>query len=192
MQYYIPFGQETGFGGAVLLVRPSGDARAFEATVRRAVGRIVPDANYINVSSMQDRVDPQIRPWRLGATMFGLFGIVALGIAAIGLYSVIAYATAQRTHEFGVRLAIGSDGTRLMRGVLYDGLRLAGWGLVAGLAAALVAGDRVAPLLFNVSPRDPVVILVVAATLIVVAMLASLVPAWRAARTDPVIALRTS
>jgi putative ABC transport system permease protein len=192
MQYYIPFGQETGFGGAVLLVRPSGDARAFEATLRHAVGRIVPDAKYINVSSMQDRVDPQIRRWRLGATMFGLFGIMALGIAAIGLYSVIAYATAQRTHEFGVRLAIGSDGTRLMRGVLYDGLRLAGWGLVAGLAVALVAGDRVAPLLFNVSPRDPVVFLVVAATLIVVSMLASLVPAWRAARTDPVIALRTS
>jgi putative ABC transport system permease protein len=71
-------------------------------------------------------------------------------------------------------------------------LRLAGWGLVAGLAVALVAGDRVAPLLFNVSPRDPVVFLVVAAALIVVSMLASLVPAWRAARTDPVIALRTS
>jgi predicted permease len=192
MQYYIPFGQETGFGGAVLLVRPAGDARAFEGTLRRAVSRIVPHANYISVYSMQDRVDPQIRPWRLGATMFGLFGAVALGIAAIGLYSVIAYATAQRTHEFGVRLAIGSDGGRLLRGVLYDGLRMAGWGLFTGLTVSLLAGDRIAPLLFNVSPRDPVVFVVVGATLIVVAMLASLVPAWRASRTDPVIALRTS
>lgn len=192
MQYYIPFGQETSIGGTVLLVRPSGDARAFESALRRAVSGAVPNATYLRISSMQDRVDPQIRPWRLGATMFSLFGAVALGIAAIGLYSGIAYTTAQRTHEFGVRLAIGSNGARLMRGVVYEGVRIALWGLVLGLGVALAAGGRLAPLLFHVSPRDPVVLVGVVTTLIVVAALASFVPAWKAARTDPVIALRSS
>jgi len=192
MQYYIPFGQETSFGGTVLLVRPAGEARTFQNTLRRDVAAAVPTANYLAVSSMQDRVDPQIRPWRLGATMFGLFGAVALGIAAIGLYSGIAYSTAQRTHEFGVRLAVGSGAGRLMRGVLFDGLRTASVGLVAGLIVALAAGKRIAPLLFDVSPRDPSVFVGVAVMLLVVAALASFVPAWKAARTDPLIVLRSS
>lgn len=192
MQYYIPFGQETHIGGTVLLVRPSGDPRSFESPLRRAIRAAVPTANYLDISLMQDRVDPQIRPWRLGATMFGLFGAVALGIAAIGLYSGIAYATAQRTREFGVRLAIGSDSARLMRGVLYEGVQMAAWGLLIGLAVALAAGSRIAPLLFKVSARDPVILIGVGATLMVVAALASFVPAWRAARTDPMIALRSS
>jgi len=192
MQYYIPFGQEKSFGGTVLLVRPTGDARAFQATLRRDVAAAARNANYISVTSMQDRVDPQIRPWRLGAAMFGLFGAVALGIAAVGLYSGIAFVTAQRTHEFGVRLAVGSDATRLMREVLYGGLRTAAFGLLLGILVSLAAGRRIAPLLFDVSAHDPGVFVVVAATLLVVSGLASLIPAWRASRTDPLIVLRSS
>jgi ABC-type antimicrobial peptide transport system permease subunit len=191
MQYYIPFGQETGIGGTVLLVRPTSDAKAFEQTLRRAIINAVPDANVVNVSSMQDRVDPQVRPWRLGATMFGLFAAIALLVASVGLYSTIAYSTAQRAHEFGVRLAIGSSSGRLMRAVVYESIRLTLVGLACGIAVALVGGARVAPLLFDVSPRDPVVFSLVVAVLFVVAIVASLVPALRAARTDPVVALRS-
>ena len=192
MQYYIPFGQETGFGGTVLLVRPSGEAAHFQEPLRRAIAAAVRDANVVRITPMQRLVDPQVRPWRLGAAMFGSFGAVALIVAAIGLYSAIAYSTAQRAHEFGVRLAIGSTGGRLMRGVLYQGMRSAVIGLLFGAAIAFVAGGKIAPLLFHVSPRDPAVFLGVALSLIVVAVAASVVPAWRAARTDPVVALRSS
>jgi predicted permease len=191
MQYYIAFGQETGFGGTVLLVRPTGDAKAFEQTLRRAIIDAIPDVKLVNVSSMQDRVDPQVRPWRLGAMMFGLFAAIALVVAAVGMYSTIAYSTAQRTHEFGVRLAIGSSSGRLMRTVVYEAIRLTLVGLACGIIVALIGGARVAPLLFDVSPRDPVVFSVVVAVLFAVAIVASLVPALRAARTDPVVALRS-
>lgn len=192
MQYYVPFGQESGIGGTALLVRPRGPAREFVQTLRQAILAAVPSANYLNLSVMQDRVDPQIRPWRLGATMFGVFGVLALLVAAIGLYGAIAYNMAQRTREFGIRLAVGSGTGRLMRGVLYDGLRSAALGVAFGIAAALIAAAKIAPLLFRVSPRDPAVFCSVALVLLATAVVASILPAWRAARTDPVLALRSS
>lgn len=190
MQFYIPVGQEVGFGGTVLLVRPSGDAKPFEQTLRRAIVAAEPNANYLSIYSMQERVDSQVRPWRLGAAMFALFGALALVVAAVGLYSVIAYSTAQRMHEFGVRLAIGSSTGRLARHVLAGGVRISLIGLAFGAIMALIAGRWIAPLLFHVSPRDPVVFATVGGALVVVAVLASLAPALRAARTDPLIALR--
>ena len=191
MQYYIPFGQESGFGGTVLLVRPHSAPSDFVQTLRRAVIAAEPDANVVTVASMQDRVDSQIRPWRLGATMFELFGGFALLVAAVGLYGAIAYNVAQRTREFGIRIAVGSDAGGLMRRVVYEGVRVASVGLVLGTAAALLAGSRLAPLLFRVSPHDPAVFIAVAAMLLCCAVLACAVPAWRAARTDPVVALRS-
>jgi predicted permease len=192
MQYYVPFGQESGIAGTALLVRPTGDARAFEETLRRTIGAEERDAHDILVSPMQDRVDPQIRPWRLGATMFGSFAAVALVVAAIGLYSAIAYSTEQRKHEFGVRLAVGAGTWRLVCGVLFDGMRTAVSGLLLGAIVALVAGGRIAPLLFDVSPRDPVVFLSVMMVLVTVAVLASIVPAWKAGHTDPLAVLRST
>jgi ABC-type antimicrobial peptide transport system permease subunit len=122
--------------------------------------------------------------------MFGVFGVLALIVAAVGLYSVIAYSTAQRTHEFGVRLAIGASTGRLARAVVAEGVRVAVVGVVLGGLVALVAGRRLAPLLFHVSPTDPIVFAIVSGVLMAAALVASLVPAVRAARTDPVIALR--
>jgi ABC-type antimicrobial peptide transport system permease subunit len=172
-------------------VRPRGEARPFQETLRHAIAAAVHDANVVNVLSMQDRVDPQIRPWRLGATMFGLFGAVALLVAAIGLYTAIAYSTEQRKHEFGIRLAIGLGTGRLVRGVMLEGVRTATAGVVIGALVALLAGGRIAPLLFNVSARDPVVFAIVVALLLSVAALASTIPAWQAGNTDPVTALRS-
>jgi predicted permease len=192
MQYYVPVGQETSIGGSIVLVRPRTDvdAAALTEPLRRVLLRAGPELRFIEVKSLQEKLDPQVRPWRLGAAMFGLFGVLALIVAMVGLYSVVSYLVAQRTHEFGVRIALGAGAGRVVGGVLAYAVRFAGAGVVMGAVLALVAGKWIAPLLFNESPRDPVVFVVVAAILLAVAVLASLTPAWRAARVDPVIALR--
>jgi predicted permease len=190
MQYYIPLGQENGFGGTVLMVRPKAEANFSAERLRRAVGAVAPSAQFIRVENMQDRINPQIRPWKLGATLFGLFGALAVLVAAIGLYSVITYLVAQRTHEFGVRAALGAGSRHMVQQILGEGVRVTVPGVAIGLLVALAAGRWIAPLLFNVSPRDPFVFAMVTITLLAVAVLASLAPAVRAARVDPVVALR--
>jgi ABC-type antimicrobial peptide transport system permease subunit len=126
----------------------------------------------------------------MGATMFLAFGGMALVLAAVGLYSVIAYNVAQRTHELGVRVALGAQSVDVIRLVVLDGLRLAGAGVAIGAAGAFWASKFVKPLLFNVSPKDPIVFGLVATTLIGVAVAASWLPALRASRVDPNVALR--
>jgi len=112
-------------------------------------------------------------------------------LAAIGLYSVISYNVAQRTHELGVRRALGAQAADVVRLVVTDGLRLAGVGVVLGVGAALYASKWVKPLLFNVSPKDPWVFVAVALTLVGVALAASWIPAVRASRVDANVALRS-
>jgi ABC-type antimicrobial peptide transport system permease subunit len=123
--------------------------------------------------------------------MFSLFGMLALVLAAIGLYSVIAYNVTQRTHEMGVRVALGAQGGDVVRLVVREGLSIVVPGVALGAVASLVAGRWVAPLLFNVSPKDPPVLVTVVLTLIAVAIAASWAPAMRAARVDPSVALRS-
>ena len=123
--------------------------------------------------------------------MFVAFGGLALVLAAIGLYSVISYNVAQRTHELGVRRALGAQAADVVRLVVADGLRLAGVGVVLGVGAALYASKWVKPLLSNVSPRDPWVFVAVALTLVGVALAASWIPAVRASRVDANVALRS-
>jgi ABC-type antimicrobial peptide transport system permease subunit len=140
---------------------------------------------------MRDIVEPEVQSWRLGATMFVAFGGLALVLAAIGLYSVIAYDVAQRTHELGIRIALGARVRDLVLLVIGDGLRVALLGGAAGGIIALVAGHWLRPLLFDESPRDPVVFGTVAIVLFGAALLASGVPALRAVRVDPNEALRS-
>jgi putative ABC transport system permease protein len=122
--------------------------------------------------------------------MFGLFGALALLVAAIGLYSVISYVIAQRAHEFGVRLALGSGTRRILVGVLADGVRIALAGCAIGLVLAAIASRWIEPLLFNESARDPVVYAGVGLALLGVAVLACVLPAARAAAVDPAAVLR--
>jgi predicted permease len=190
MQYYVPFGQEVGMGGSVLLVRPAGNLDAFVPALRRVLNEIDPNIAYVRIGSMQNNIDPLVRPWRLGATLFGIFGALALVIAAIGLYSVIAYMVAQRTQEFGVRLALGATTQRILSLVLSRGMSVSAAGLVAGLVVALYAGRFLEPLLFETSGHDPVVLGGAMLVLLGVSILACLLPARRATRVDPVIALR--
>ena len=160
-------------------------------TVRRSLQKLMPGSSYVTARPMSEVFDPTIRSWRLGATMFVAFGGLALVLAAIGLYSVIAYNVVQRTHELGVRVAFGAQVNDVLRLILGEGLRLTVIGVVIGGGVALYAGKWVAPLLFNVKPTDPLVFVFVIAVLLAAAMLASLIPALRAARVDPNVALRS-
>jgi ABC-type antimicrobial peptide transport system permease subunit len=159
--------------------------------VRRALQKLMPGSSYVTAQPMAQIFAPNIRSWRLGATMFVAFGSLALVLAAIGLYSVIAYNVVQRTHELGVRVAFGAQVKDVMRLVLGEGLRLTLVGIALGGAVALFAGKWIAPLLFNVKPTDPLVLGGVVGVLLLTATLASLIPALRAARVDPNVALRS-
>lgn len=123
--------------------------------------------------------------------MFTLFGVLALLVAAVGLYSVISYGVAQRTHELGVRVALGAQVRDVVGLVVGEGMRLALLAVVLGIGGSLIAARWIAPLLFATSPRDPVVYGTVAAVLVMIALAASLVPALRASRVDPNAALRS-
>jgi predicted permease len=188
--YYRPIAQgRPGSGG--LFVRVVGDAANQMEALRRSLQRLMPGSGYVTVRPMAEIFDPTIRSWKLGATMFTAFGALALVLAAIGLYSVIAYNVVQRTHEMGVRVAFGAQVGDVVRLILNEGLRVTIAGVVIGAAIALYAGKWIAPLLFNVKASDPLVFVFVVAVLLGVATLASLIPALRAARVDPNVALRS-
>lgn len=139
---------------------------------------------------MHTLLDGEIRPWRLGTTMFAIFGVLSLVLTALGLYSVVAYEIAQRTHEFGIRIALGAKPKRILQMVIGEGLLIAVAGAACGVAIAMALARFIEPLLFHVSPRDPLTFALVSLVLIVISALASALPARRATRVDPVIALR--
>jgi ABC-type antimicrobial peptide transport system permease subunit len=188
--YYLPAAQYRPEMGGLFIRAHGGAAKAREA-VRRRLQAEMPGASYVSITPLDAIVGSQTRSWELGATMFVAFGALAIVLAAIGLYSVIAYNVAQRTHELGVRRALGAQASDVVRLVVSDGLRVAGVGVAVGIVAAFWAGRWVKPLLFNESPSDPVVFIAVAVTLIAVAAAASWVPAMRASRVDANTALRT-
>jgi predicted permease len=190
LQYYMPVDQFHP-ENAVIFARVKGHADDFKESLRRQLQPLMPGDGYLTVSSMNDIVRPQVRSWELGTTMFLLFGGLALVLAAIGLYSVIAYDVAQRTRELGIRIALGARINDVMRLVVSDGMRFALVGVAAGGLIALWAGRGIGPLLYEVSPRDPLVFGIVAGVLLAVAAVASVLPALRAARVDPSTTLRT-
>ncbi|HEX6052840.1 MAG TPA: ABC transporter permease [Gemmatimonadaceae bacterium] len=189
--YYYLSAMQRGPHQGGLFVRVRRDGEKMKEAVRRRLQQEMPGASYVTITPFTEVIGGQTRSWRLGATMFAAFGALALVLAAIGLYSVIAYNVAQRTHELGVRVALGAQARDLIRLVVTDGLRVALVGIVIGAAVALWAGKWVASLLFSVSPRDPAVFVFVALSLIAVAVVASWIPALRASRVDPNVALRS-
>ncbi|HVA58257.1 MAG TPA: ABC transporter permease [Gemmatimonadaceae bacterium] len=190
LYYYMSWQQFAPSQGG-LFVRMHGAAASQTEAIRRALQPLMPGVSYVTVTSMSDVLGNETQSWKLGATMFLAFGVLALVLAAVGLYSVIAYNVAQRAHEMGVRVALGAQMRDLMGLVLRQGIGVSTVGIVFGAAIALGAGRWVKPLLFNESPRDPAVYAAVAVTLLVVATLASLIPARRAAKADPMQALRS-
>ena len=187
--YYLPATQFNPQVGG-LFVRVRGEADQFKEALRRRLQHEMPGASYVTITPLGEIIGGQRRSWHLGATMFVAFGVLALLLAAIGLYSVIAYNVAQRTHELGVRVAVGAQSRDLIRLVVVEGLRLAVIGVAIGVGTALVAAKWLKPLLFEESPRDPLVFAGVTVLLIGTAVAASWLPALRASRVDPMVALR--
>jgi putative ABC transport system permease protein len=174
-----------------LYVRTRAEASQVAERIRRSLQPEMPGAAYAKMITMSDLIGGEQRSWHLGAVLFAMFGGLALVLAGVGLYSVIAYNVTQRAHEMGVRAALGAQRRDVVRMILLEGLRVAVVGLVLGAAIALVAGKWLQPLLFQESARDPVVFAAVVVVLVAVAALASWLPARRAARVDPSVALRT-
>jgi putative ABC transport system permease protein len=139
---------------------------------------------------MSQVMEPSYRPWDLGAKLFTLFGVLALVVASIGVYSTVSYAVSRRTHEFGVRIALGARAADVVGQVLGEGLRMVLGGILAGLALSLAAGKLVSSLLYGIKPSDPGAMVMVAAVLVTIAIVAAFVPARRAAAADPILALR--
>jgi putative ABC transport system permease protein len=159
--------------------------------LRKTLQRDMPGTSFVTVRPLADIVNGKLRSWIVGAKVFTAFGALALLLAAVGLYSVIAYNVTQRKHELGVRLARGATAMRILRVVVSESLYFACVGVVIGSMVALWAGKWVAPLLFKQSPRDPTVFALVTGVLIIVAMVAAWAPALRASRLDPKAALQS-
>jgi predicted permease len=192
-QSYIPWGQRTrAVEGSVLLVRASDDdAGALVPALTGILRRSAPGMQSVEIRTFEQMLDPQVRPWRVGATLFGLFGAIVVAVAAIGLFSVVSYLVTQRTHELGVRIALGARRRHVLSLVMGSGLRTAIAGTVVGSLVSLAIAPFLQPLLFDNRARDPWMLAMVAGGLLVVAAAASLWPSWRATRVEPLTALRT-
>lgn len=191
-QFYLPLGNmpTAGWNGETIILRTQPNATdAATAELRSALRQAFPTAEP-TVTPMMENLEPEYRPWRLGATLFTAFGLLALFVTIIGVFSTVSYDVSQRTHEFGVRVALGAHLGDVLRQVIGEGVRTIAIGVALGLALALAAGRLIAALLYGIEPGDPVVLGSVAVTLLIVAALATLAPAWRAARVDPLSALR--
>src|SRR5881398_3039460 len=190
MHFYVPFTDDSSAFITALVVRARGRPEDLVAPVRAAMQEAAANLPYAAVTPLADLVAPSIRPWRLGSTMFGAFAGLALALAAVGLYGVLAYTVAQRTHEVGIRVAMGAQRSDVLGLMVGQGVRTAALGAGIGALAALAGGRVLSSLLYGVSPHDPLVLFGAAMIPLVVAAVASYVPARRAAKVDPVVALR--
>jgi len=190
MIFYVPFSGDSNGYITALVVRVRGRPEEWIGTIRSAIQATAPNLPFASVTPLAELLAPSIRPWRLGSAMFGGFALLALVLSAVGLYGVLAYIVTQRTHEMGVRVAMGAQRWDVQRLMVSHGVRVAAIGAALGALAGLVAGRALSSLLYGVSPRDPLVLFVAVLVPVVVAAVASYLPARRASRVDPVIALR--
>ena len=186
---YVPFAQ-TGKSLNEIQVRTAGDVAAVVPTLYRELTGVDRRLTVVAMMTARDRVDHSMAAESLVAAVSSAFGLLALALAAVGLCGLVAYMTSQRTHEIGVRMALGARGAEVRRLVLGNSLRLVLLGVALGVPAALALAQVVSGLLYEVEPFDPIVLAASASTLLAVAVVAALVPAARAARVDPMKALR--
>jgi predicted permease len=195
-KFYIPHTQwHKSIGNPIramsLVVKTATNPSGLVAPIRQEIRSLDPNLPVANVRTMNDVVGATLSSSRFTGFLLVTFAVIALVLSAIGIYGVLSYLVSRRTREIGIRLAIGAGRWQVLRMILGNGLMLALTGVVLGLAVALVVTRSMRTLLYDVSPGDPLTFASVGITLSVVAILASLVPAWRATRVDPVIALRT-
>jgi len=187
---YLPHTQSIGRGINVVL-RSRGDPAALAATVRREIRALDPDLPIYNVRTMTERVGESLARRRFSMLLLTLFAALALGLATIGIYGVIAYLVTQGTRELGIRMALGATPRGILLLILRHGVSVALIGVGAGLAGAFVLTRFMRNLLFGVDAADPATFSTVALLLTAIALAASYLPARRAARIDPMVSLRS-
>jgi predicted permease len=188
-QIYIPYAQEPWSNFAVTL-KARNDTASVLGQVEQQVRSLDPGIAVRNLKPLEDYVDDACAPMRFNLILIGIFGAIALTLASVGLYSVMAYTVTQRAHELGIRIAIGAAPRDILRLILGQGVRITLMGAALGLVASLFVTRTLASLLFGVSATDPVTFVMVPLALAAVALLACYFPARRAMRVDPIIALR--
>jgi putative ABC transport system permease protein len=186
---YFPYAQAPD-GGMTMVVRTSGDAAAMTSAVRDAVRAVDATIPVYDVSTMQEQVSRSILAQRLSGSMISVFALMALVLATVGVYGLIAYSVAERRHEIGIRLALGAQGQDVRRLVVGQGVRLTSTGIAVGLVGAMLVGRSIRPMLFGVGAVHVPTLVGVSVILLVVAVLASWIPARRAAQTNLLGALR--
>jgi len=187
---YFPFAQDPG-DSLTLVVRTQGDPTALASSVREAVRTADPEQPVFDVKTMQQRIDAVSQSRRAPMLLLSLFSSVALLLAVLGVYGVLAFSVAQRTSEFGVRLALGATTTDIARLVIRQGARLVAIGLVLGLAGYLALSQLIGKLLYGIAATDPLSLAIAPLVLCAAALIACLVPVRRATQVDPLVALRT-
>ncbi len=178
------------FFGISIVVKTTGDPHAMIRPVRQEIAALDPNLAVSNIETMSEQVDKALLMPRLSAVLLGVFGAVGLTLATVGLYAVMSYSVRRRTREIGIRMALGAGAGGVLRLVAAQGLAVAGIGVAIGSALALAVSRFAASLLYGVGATDMATFIVVPALLLAVAALAVLLPARRAARTDPLAALR--
>jgi predicted permease len=189
-EMYIPARQCDDLAGAYLVVRSSLPAGQLAAALRRALAPIAPNLAGNDFRTLQQIVDRSVSPRRFTVLLLGAFAAFALGLASLGIYALISYSVGQRTQEIGIRMALGASTRDVQAGIVGQTLRLAAVGLILGGAASWLLARGAAGLLYGVTPRDPQTFAVMAVVLLAVALAAGYVPARRASRIDPRVALR--
>jgi hypothetical protein len=189
-EVYIPYLQSGCTGWMDVMVRTDPAYKDVAGIVRREILRTDPDVAISGVTFMDQDVSGFFSAQRCVMLCLGGFAVAGLVLACMGVYGTTAYAVSRRTHEIGIRMALGARGSDVLRAVLGQGLKLTGTGLLIGLVGAFAATRIIRSLLYDVSPTDPLTFVCVAVLLTGVALLACWLPARRAARIDPMVALR--
>ena len=183
---------QSGFGSmGTFFIRTERDPLQVLDAARREIKALDPTLPIYDVKTMEERAGAALARPRFATTLLGAFATMALVLAAIGLYGVMAFSVAQRTREIGLRMALGADAPRVLRGVLAQGLTLAGVGVAVGLAGAIALQRVVAGMLYGVQPTDPATLAGVSLLMGAAAVAAAAIPARRATRVDPMTALRS-
>ena len=186
--FYVPVGQ-TPFPPTTLIVRTDGsDPELIAAGMRREASRTFPGAT-VQPHVVLAQLNRELRPWLLGAQLFSVLSLLALVVATVGVYSVVAFHARQRTHEMGVRIALGAQQSDLLRLIVGGGVKVLSTGIVLGVVCAVMSGKFLASLLYGVSPRDPGAMAVAGLILLTAGTMASVIPALRASRVNPAIIL---
>jgi putative ABC transport system permease protein len=188
-EFYLPHAQDA-WRSMVLVARTTVDPASLAGSIRQNVWTIDKDQPVFDVRTMQEVRSISVGLQKFNSLMIGIFAGVALLLAAVGIYGVMAFAVTQRTQEIGIRIALGARAADVLKLVVVNGMRLAVIGLAIGLVASLVLTRFISNLLFEVAPTDPLTFGVVSLCLLATAFLACYLPARRATKVDPLVALR--